>query len=123
MLSGFIGAYKRFDLGRLHVPIMFSIGKAVKFTPTIRWHRGTKKPATPFRGMAGTSPGNDLLSQGLSPYYHWRGDVSLPGSEWSRVVPLCYGHQNLGLGQMTEPKLPETSIAFTITKSKSLTTV
>ena len=52
-----------------------------------------KKPATPFRGMAGTSPGDDLLSRDLSSHYHWRGSVSLPGSEWSRVGPLRCGHQ------------------------------
>ena len=42
----------------------------------------------------GHRPGNDLLSQGLSPHYHRRNSVSLPGSGWDRVVPPCYGHQN-----------------------------
>ncbi len=27
------------------------------------------------------------------PHYHRRNSVSLPGSRWSRVVPLCYSHQ------------------------------
>ena len=51
-----------------------------------------KSPAPSFE-EAGQIPGNDLLSRGLSPNYHRRGSVSLPGSEWDRVVPLCYGHQ------------------------------
>ena len=38
-------------------------------------------------------PGNDLLSHSLSLHYHRRYSVSLPGSEWDRVVPLRYGHQ------------------------------
>ena len=55
-----------------------------------------KKPAIPFRGMAGISPGDDLLSRDLSSHYHWRGSVSLPGSEWDRVGPLRCGHQEAG---------------------------
>lgn len=38
--------------------------------------------------------GGDLLSHGLSPHYHRRYSVSLPGSEWDRVVPPCCDHQN-----------------------------
>jgi hypothetical protein len=41
----------------------------------------------------GLITGDDLLSQDLSSHYHRRTRVSLPGSEWDRVVPLCYGHQ------------------------------
>ena len=43
----------------------------------------------------GLITGDDLLSQDLSSHYHRRTRVSLPGSEWDRVVPLCYGHQRV----------------------------
>ena len=39
------------------------------------------------------SSGDVLLSHGLSPYYHRGCSVSLPCSEWERVVPLRYCHQ------------------------------
>ena len=54
----------------------------------------TKKPDIFGEEDIGHRPGNDLLSQGLSPHYHRRNSVSLPGSGWDRVVPLCCGHQN-----------------------------
>ena len=58
-----------------------------------RCHPGQKKcPASSFE-EAGQIPGNDLLSRGLSPNYHRRSSVSLPGSGWDRVVPLRSGHQ------------------------------
>src|ERR1700682_4295243 len=38
--------------------------------------------------------GDVLLSHDLSPYYHRGCSVSLPCSEWERVVPLRRGHQN-----------------------------
>ena len=38
--------------------------------------------------------GDVLLSRGLSPYYHRGCSVSLPCSEWERVGPLRYCHQN-----------------------------
>ena len=56
-----------------------------------------KRPAPSFE-EAGQIPGDDLLSRGLSPNYHRRGSVSLPGSEWDRVVPLRSGHQRPGVG-------------------------
>src|SRR5207249_10149807 len=37
--------------------------------------------------------GDVLLSRGLSPHYHRGCSVSLPCSEWERVVPLRYYHQ------------------------------
>src|SRR5437879_4011579 len=37
--------------------------------------------------------GDVLLSHSLSPYYHRGCSVSLPCSEWERVVPLRYYHQ------------------------------
>src|SRR5206468_6540092 len=40
------------------------------------------------------SSGDVLLSHGLSPYYHRGCSVSLPCSEWERVVPLRYCHQS-----------------------------
>ncbi len=43
--------------------------------------------------QTGLITGGDLLSQDLSSHYHRRTRVSLPGSEWDRVVPPCYGHQ------------------------------
>src|ERR1051326_304650 len=39
------------------------------------------------------SSGDVLLSRGLSPYYHRGCSVSLPCSEWERVVPLRDNHQ------------------------------
>jgi hypothetical protein len=55
---------------------------------------GTKKePGTFIAEDAGQIPGGDLLSQDLSSQYHWRCSVSLPGSEWDRVVPPRSGHQ------------------------------
>ena len=56
---------------------------------------GAKKSPTPSTFMlgAGHIPGDDLLSQDLSSHYHWRCSVSLPGSEWDRVVPPRSGHQ------------------------------
>src|SRR5205807_6735729 len=41
--------------------------------------------------------GDVLLSHGLSPYYHRGCSVSLPCSEWERVVPLRYSHQKFAL--------------------------
>ena len=46
---------------------------------------------------AGHIPGDDLLSQDLSSHYHRRCSVSLPGSEWDRVVPPRSGHQRATL--------------------------
>ena len=52
----------------------------------------SKKPST-FCTCWVFSSGDVLLSRGLSPYYHWGCSVSLPCSEWERVVPLRYCHQ------------------------------
>src|SRR5439155_13181511 len=41
------------------------------------------------------SSGDVLLSHGLSPCYHRGCSVSLPCSEWERVVPPRYCHQKL----------------------------
>ena len=38
------------------------------------------------------NPGGDLLLRDLSSDYHWRGSVSLPGSERDRVGPVSYTH-------------------------------
>ena len=37
--------------------------------------------------------GDVLLSHNLEMHYHWGCSVSLPCSEWERVVPLRYDHQ------------------------------
>ena len=47
----------------------------------------TKRPAHLAMNWALCS-GDVLLSHGLSPYYHRGCSVSLPCSEWERVVPL-----------------------------------
>ena len=52
--------------------------------------RETKNPTGNRRGFYS---GDVLLSHGLSPYYHRGCSVSLPCSEWERVVPLRYCHQ------------------------------
>lgn len=54
----------------------------------------TKRPADLVTCWALCS-GDVLLSHGLSPYYHRGCSVSLPCSEWERVVPLRYYHQRL----------------------------
>ena len=51
-----------------------------------------KNPSPAFAGD-GYCSGDDLLSQDLSSHYHRRCGVSLPGSEWDRVVPPRSGHQ------------------------------
>ena len=56
---------------------------------------GIKKSPAPSIEDAGQRPGDDLLSQDLSSHYHWRCGVSLPGSEWDRVVPPRSGHQRV----------------------------
>ena len=66
-------------------------------SPKCHSDQGTKKPGPIGYDGTGHRPGNDLLSQGLSPHYHRRNSVSLPGSEWDRVVPPCYGHQRARL--------------------------
>ena len=50
-----------------------------------------EKPSTLTGKVLGS--GDVLLSHGLSPYYHRGCSVSLPCSEWERVVPLRYCHQ------------------------------
>ena len=40
------------------------------------------------------SSGDVLLSHDLSSHYHWGCSVSLPCSEWERVVPLRYDRQS-----------------------------
>ena len=50
-----------------------------------------KKTSTLTSKVLGS--GDVLLSRGLSPHYHRGCSVSLPCSEWERVVPLRYYHQ------------------------------
>ena len=47
-------------------------------------------------GLIEKIPGGDLLLRDLSSDYHWRGSVSLPGSERDRVGPLRSGHRASG---------------------------
>ena len=56
--------------------------------------RTAQKIKTPLQIQWGLYSGDVLLSRGLSPYYHRGCSVSLPCSEWERVVPLRYCHQN-----------------------------
>ena len=58
-----------------------------------------KEQAPPVEELAGPdekNPGGDLLLRDLSSDYHWRGSVSLPGSERDRVGPLRSGHRASG---------------------------
>jgi hypothetical protein len=59
--------------------------------------RAKKEPASLIAEGDGQIPGGDLLSQDLSSQYHRRCGVSLPGSEWDRVVPPRSGHQRATL--------------------------
>lgn len=56
------------------------------------------KPLELFKlqGLEVKNPGGDLLLRDLSSDYHWRGSVSLPGSERDRVGPLRSGHRASG---------------------------
>ena len=57
--------------------------------------RGKRAPPCDFRRKAGHRFGDNLLSHGLYPHYHWPDSVSRPSSGWDRVVPLLYDHQKL----------------------------
>ena len=50
-----------------------------------------KRPSTLTSKVLGS--GDVLLSHDLSSHYHRGCSVSLPCSEWERVVPLRYDHQ------------------------------
>src|SRR5438876_7936174 len=54
---------------------------------------GTKTKSPLAFSQRALSSGDVLLSRGLSPHYHRGCSVSLPCSEWERVVPLRYDHQ------------------------------
>ena len=57
-------------------------------------NRRARNAKTPLgQTQWGFSSGDVLLSRGLSPHYHRGCSVSLPCSEWERVVPLRYYHQ------------------------------
>jgi hypothetical protein len=53
---------------------------------------GKEKPSTLTGKVLGS--GDVLLSHDLSSHYHRGCSVSLPCSEWERVVPLRYCHQS-----------------------------
>src|SRR5205823_13034297 len=54
----------------------------------------TQKRKTQPRKLSGLGSGDVLLSHDLSSHYHRGCSVSLPCSEWERVVPLRYCHQS-----------------------------
>src|ERR1044071_4271405 len=56
--------------------------------------RRSKQNARESFDLRALCSGDVLLSHGLSPYYHRGCSVSLPCSEWERVVPLRYCHQS-----------------------------
>src|SRR5271165_5491463 len=60
----------------------------------------TRTP-TGFRRSGFINSGNVLLSHNLEMHYHWGCSVSLPCSEWERVVPLRYDHQKAGEAEIS----------------------
>src|SRR6266480_2867842 len=85
----------RYPRGFDHLPrrcpaTMFSYGRRRSAAPCLS-RRYQKKPSTLTSKVLGS--GDVLLSHGLSPHYHRGCSVSLPCSEWERVVPLRYYHQ------------------------------
>src|SRR4051812_30449307 len=61
-------------------------------TSMSRANSGMQKPRARFQAQ-GFSSGDVLLSHNLSSHYHRGCSVSLPCSEWERVVPPRYDHQ------------------------------
>src|SRR6266403_512409 len=71
------------------------------------------KPKSPLAfSQRAFCSGDVLLSHGLSPYYHRGCSVSLPCSEWERVVPLRYCHQS------AEPHWRLAAVAATQARSR-----
>ena len=61
-------------------------------TRKVRCGNATKRKTLPQK-LSGLSSGDVLLSHDLSSHYHRGCSVSLPCSEWERVVPLRDDHQ------------------------------
>src|SRR5690606_32807132 len=59
--------------------------------------RAKKNPAAVAAGFWGKTLAM-TYSRMLDAHYHWRVCVSLPSSEWDRVVPQSYCHQGEGGG-------------------------
>src|SRR5260370_33862161 len=59
-----------------------------------------KSPASCFP-ETGRNTGDVLLSHTLEMHYHRGCSVSLPCSEWGRVVPLRYDHQKAGEAEVS----------------------
>ena len=74
-------------LGRPQIGVFIRARTAQRAVPT-----RTKHPHLVPRERVFCS-GDVLLSHDLSSYYHRGCSVSLPCSEWERVVPLRWGHQ------------------------------
>src|SRR5438477_10140506 len=92
MQSGLARAIKN----RLHAQSFSGENRHVRQKSTacsllVQPYREIKNPAG--RTQRGFYSGDVLLSHGLSPHYHRGCSVSLPCSEWERVVPLRYYHQ------------------------------
>ena len=67
-----------------------------------RTRRLCQKTGTPsgFRRAGFINSGDVLLSRNLEMHYHWGCSVSLPCSEWERVVPLRYYHQRADAAEL-----------------------
>src|SRR5690606_23131892 len=63
-----------------------------------------KKNPQPSLGAFGIKTLAMTYSRMLDAHYHRRVSVSLPSTEWDRVVPLSYCHQGEGGGS---PAIPE----------------
>jgi hypothetical protein len=63
-------------------------------TPSAHPQKNRTPPG--FRRVGFIYSGNVLLSRNLKMHYHRGCSVSLPCSEWLRVVPLRYCHQKAG---------------------------
>ena len=67
------------------------------WSQVIASHRAKKNLVPIWYEVSILMPGNDLLSHGETPHYHWRSSVSLLSSEWDQVGPERYGCQAIRL--------------------------
>ena len=88
----------------LRVPVSSPQKTSGRLPLTETRHRQTPKKREPRPGFAdrgSLNSGNVLLSHNLSMHYHRGCSVSLPCSEWERVVPLRYDHQKAGEAEVS----------------------